>query len=263
MGNKARQVQKFYDGEANRYFGERYAAETCESYAYNSRKALVSEMLEGLQGSILDVGCGPAIYTNNLLDRGLTVTAVDLSPEMLAKAQELTGKRVSEVTWANCELEHLIFSNGAFDTVMAIGVIAYAEDTSVALRELNRVIKTGGNLILQSTNAVCPTKFIYRLKDTIMFTLGIRKKGYSFGLISQRYGRMRDLLERNGFKVLEKKSYDFRIPFLDRISHGGTGAVKAMKFLHRLCSASPLLGWLGEGYIIKAVKLSDTTCHHE
>jgi len=55
-----------------------------------------------------------------------------------------------------------------------------------------------------------------------------------------------------GFAVVEKQSYDFRLPFLEKFCR--KGAVRLMKMLHPVFSKSGIFGWLGEGYIVKACK---------
>ena len=253
MAKKIQDVSSFYDKETAKYLSDRYQGDNCEHFSYNSRKEIVVDMLQGLSGSILDVGCGPAIYTEKLLDMGLVPVSVDLSLEMLLEARESLRKKQRDLQWVRAEIDHLPFINGAFDNVMAIGVIAYSEDPVSALAELYRVLNSKGILVVQCTNAISPARAIYNLKDQVLYKVGIRKRPYEFRMNSFNFNRLKRLLEREGFIVLEKRYYDFRVPFLDRVST--KAAVALMEMFHRLFSKSHFFGWLGQGYIIKTVKV--------
>lgn len=229
-----------------------YEGEGCEHYAYQSRKMIVLNMLNSAKGSIADVGCGPAIYSEELLARGLEVTAVDLSPEMLASAQARLGEKAAQINWVNAQIEELPFENDTYDNLISIGVIAYASDAGCALRELARVLKPGGLLVMQSSNSLCPASILTKIKDEVLYAAKIRQRPYDFNLARYSFGRFKRLLQDAGFDVIEKQSYDFRLPFLEKCCQ--KGAVKLMKMLHPVFSKSRIFGWLGEGYIVKARK---------
>ncbi len=44
-------------------------------------------------GDVLELACGPGAWTERLLDYATSVTAVDASPEMLARAEARVGSR--------------------------------------------------------------------------------------------------------------------------------------------------------------------------
>lgn len=248
MNSKINDVRQFYDQETQKYIQERYAGNTCEHFAYQSRKAIVLEILSNLKGSILDVGCGPAIYSLDLISKGFLTVSVDLSYEMLKTAKQLMDVNGESINWVNSELEKLPFNKDVFDNVLAIGVLAYASNAEYAIQELCRVIKLNGFMVIQCSNTLCPTSKLVALKEILLTKIGVRNQAYKFNLTTFPYIKFRRLLEESGFRIIHKRSYDFRLPFIEKIFP--KLAVSLMKKFHKLMSDSRIFGWLGEGYIV-------------
>lgn len=252
MKDKIKDVRNFYDQETDRYLGDRYSGETCEHLSYLIRKRIVLDYLGDSQGNVLDVGCGPAILTRDLNQMGLRTYSVDLSLEMLKKARSLAGMD-HQLFWCNSQIEQLPFSDDSFDNVISIGVLAYATDTSKAVRELVRVLRPGGVLVLQCSNALAPSPKITAAKDSVLYGLGIRKRRWDFDLTKHSYQSFQAILKLNGLREEDKRSYDFRLPFMEKFFP--RLAVGTMKKLQQSFESSNNFGWLGEGYVVKARKV--------
>ncbi|MBT0724945.1 methyltransferase domain-containing protein [Rosenbergiella sp. S61] len=98
---------------------------------------------------ILDIGCGAghASFTASPLVR--QVTAYDLSDEMLKVVKETADSR--ELTNIDCQqgvAESLPFDNQQFDCVISRYSAHHWQDVPQALREVFRVLKPGGQLIM-------------------------------------------------------------------------------------------------------------------
>ena len=250
---KIKDVQRFHDQDAIRYINDRYSGNSCEHLSYLTRKSIVLSYLKNSCGSILDVGCGPAIFTKELNSLGLKPHSIDLSIEMLKKARSLTNTAIQSY-WVNCEVERLPFKDEAFDNVISIGVIAYATDTSCALNELVRVLKTGGLLVIQCSNSFAPTPFFQSLKDKVVFSIGLRQKEWDIKLTTHPFYHFKKLLKKSGTQIEQHCRYDFRLPFIEKFLP--TMAAYLMQKNQHLLQHSRYLGWLGEGYVIKARKIS-------
>lgn len=100
---------------------------------------------------ILDLGCGPGTITTGLskyVPQG-SVTGVDLSPEVIAQAHSLASQNEngvpSNVTFATGNaLEGLAFPDEKFDVIFMSQVLLHIPEPVKALKELRRVLKTGG-----------------------------------------------------------------------------------------------------------------------
>jgi len=135
-----------------------YAAGIDES-PYNAlyeRPAMLGALppVEGRR--ILEAGCGPGWYTEQLLTRGAHVTAVDGSAAMVeharrriaalpAEARERAEVRVADLR------ERLDFAaDGSFDGIVSALVMHYMRDWGPAMAEFRRVLAPGGWLLFST-----------------------------------------------------------------------------------------------------------------
>lgn len=113
--------------------------------AANSAAYLLPHLHPG--ATLLDVGCGPGTITVDLaaaVAPGHT-TAVDASPEAIAKARTLTVERgLSTVDFAVADVHALDFADDTFDVVHAHQVLQHVGDPVRALSEMRRVCRPGG-----------------------------------------------------------------------------------------------------------------------
>jgi SAM-dependent methyltransferase len=98
----------------------------------------------GRQALVLDAGCGSGNNLVHLAAHGRPI-GVDLSPDALAFC------RTRGVTVARANLLGLPFAEGSFDLVTSFDVLyhAWVTDDRAALRELVRVLRPGGRLLLR------------------------------------------------------------------------------------------------------------------
>jgi SAM-dependent methyltransferase len=106
------------------------------------------------QTKVLDVGCGMGRTTNYIDKLGHNVVGIDLSPAMIEKAKDLypvIDFRVMDV----CDLS---FPDDFFDTVVfsfnGLDCIYPEEKRWKAVKEMKRVLKKDGLLILSSHNRI-------------------------------------------------------------------------------------------------------------
>lgn len=100
--------------------------------------------LRGVQGNVLDVACGTGDMAVSLVERGCTVTGIDLSEEMLAIARQ----KAPMVTFMIADAEHLPFPDASFDAVTcAFGVRNFVH-LEQGLGEMLRVLKPGGRMVI-------------------------------------------------------------------------------------------------------------------
>lgn len=107
------------------------------------------EIINQRRGRVLEVGVGTGLSLPNY-GRHLKIVGIDLSPEMLEKAREkVDEERLTNVTGLHeMDASALTFGSGEFDTVVAMYVITVVPDPEKVMRELARVTKVGGQVVL-------------------------------------------------------------------------------------------------------------------
>ena len=126
----------------NRLYVEKFAT---AKPVLRAQKILLS--LVGTGHTLLDVGCGSGYYTRQFRDLGNQVFGIDLTAEGVHAVQTLD----IPACVANLELA-LPFEGQSFTAVTFIEVIEHLLRPDFALREIHRVLKPGGTLILTTPN---------------------------------------------------------------------------------------------------------------
>jgi SAM-dependent methyltransferase len=113
---------------------------------YRGRLRIVIQEVERLglppQAQILDAGCGSGRVLGHLARFG-EVAGVDISPLAVRAARERGHEEVLEAN-----IERLPFPSGSFDLVTCLDVIEHTRDDVAVLRELRRVTRPGGRVLL-------------------------------------------------------------------------------------------------------------------
>jgi len=101
------------------------------------------------KGRVLEVGVGTGLSLP-AYGKHLTVTGIDLSPEMLDKAREkVAKKKLGNVDGLHeMDASALGFADESFDTVVAMYVMTVVPDPEKVMRELERVCAPGGEVVL-------------------------------------------------------------------------------------------------------------------
>jgi len=107
--------------------------------------------------TVLDAGCGKGRFTISSLRSGAQfVLALDISPEMC----HITKQRLHSSGFGteNCgivvgDIERLPVSAELFDTVLNMDTLIHLANPRAALRELRRVTRMGGMIIVDVTSA--------------------------------------------------------------------------------------------------------------
>ena len=163
-------AKEYFDRTADQY-SERAQAQTSDlsSLIFARRRETVLELLDesGARGTLLDFGMGPAVFAPDIVDRGFEFIGVDISPEMVARAEALGLPRASYVVG---DLDSLADFRGRADVVLAIGLIDYLEDPVDGLRKLADCLKPGGVLIVSFRNGAALNTHLRRLAKSVWRT---------------------------------------------------------------------------------------------
>jgi ubiquinone/menaquinone biosynthesis C-methylase UbiE len=99
---------------------------------------------------VLDVACGTGVVTRRAAERvgaGGSVTGLDINPRMLAVAESATPSDMS-INWREANAESMPFPDGAFDVVLCQMGLQFVPGKLTALREMRRVLETGGRAVI-------------------------------------------------------------------------------------------------------------------
>ncbi len=152
------------DGILEFYWGEHihlghYGSPPRHKYFLAAKADFVHEMVRwgGLDRlpagtTVLDVGCGIGGSSRMLArDYGFVVTGVTISPNQVQRAQQLTPAGVSAQFQVDDAMA-LSFPDASFDVVWSVEAGPHMPDKAVFARELLRVLKPGGLLVVADWN---------------------------------------------------------------------------------------------------------------
>jgi ubiquinone/menaquinone biosynthesis C-methylase UbiE len=121
-------------------------AEAYERQRGRSSKILAPLFVEfvGVQGEVLDVGCGTGALTFAIAKTQAVskIVAVDLSEAFLAYARAQTDD--PRISFQQGDAQRLRFADSSFDTCLALLVVYFILDAPKAMKEMRRVTRPGG-----------------------------------------------------------------------------------------------------------------------
>jgi ubiquinone/menaquinone biosynthesis C-methylase UbiE len=253
-------VLRYFNTVAEDY-SSLYDEDSLWGYVLRERRQRLFELLAGTQGKVLDVGCGPAVMTADILDLGCDVWGVDGSPRMI----EECGKRFGADPHTHFEVmnaEALGFEAGFFDAAICIGVIDRVPQPERAIAEMARVLKPNGVLIVSFPNLVSPyalwRSHVFYPAVGVLKRIGAastgREKSPNICSAAQLWspGGARRAMERLVGPVRATAYFNYQVLFspLDTLlPNAAKGVAQGLEPLH-----AGSLKWLGAGFIVKAEK---------
>ncbi|MCD6568410.1 MAG: methyltransferase domain-containing protein [Dehalococcoidia bacterium] len=183
------------------------------------RKELEERAQQWHGGKLLNVGCahGPDFLP---FAKGFELCGVDISDGMLQQALKYSSKFRFEVELLQADAVSLPFGDNTFDWVVSVAAyhhIRGREERIEAFRELNRVLKKGGEAFLTVWN-YGQRRFWLRSRD-LQVTWNLRGKTVYRYYHLFSYGELRNLLARAGFEIVAlspEKAYRFPVKNFSR-----------------------------------------------
>lgn len=153
------------------------------------------------QGRLLDVGSGYGFFLALMQSRGWEVMGLEVSPTGADYGRKRWGLSILPQPW-----EQALFPEGEFDVVTAFYVIEHLPDPLAFLREVHRIVRPGGMILLRYPHTT-PIKAILSL-------MRIRNRLYHlpFHLSDFSPRTMRRALEQSEFRGIETVIGGFTAP---------------------------------------------------
>lgn len=194
----------------------------------------VDEMVRGLDlkpgDRILEVGCGQGRYLLPLVDRGLDVEGLDLSPVLLDRLRSSAGAIGPSLKLSAGDLiEPSPERVGAYDAVVGFFVLHHLHDVSACLHNLARWVRPGGKVGFLEPNPLNPLFHVQ-----ILLTPGMSYRGER-SILAMRPKVVLGALADAGMAETRLKRFGFFPPILANRS--------AMQPVERAIEAVPL--WRG------------------
>jgi SAM-dependent methyltransferase len=132
-----------------------YSTRKKGSYEFKIQLPAILDLLGDLRGkSLIDVGCGPGVYSIEFAGRGADVLGVDISRKMLEKAKSNAETMNTTVALQKADLHSFPYADGSFDVAVLILTIL----NSRIVEETARVLKPGGLLLFSDTHPIIESK---------------------------------------------------------------------------------------------------------
>lgn len=188
---------------------------------------------------VLECGCGTGVFTRYLAETGASVTAVDISPDLLDEARKLCSAPNATFVQANLE-DPKELPDGIFDVLCGVSILHHVSlpRTLIALK---KKLKPGAGFAFSEPNLLNPiNKYIIFTNDPEKR----RKLGVSPSEMAFYPYELRALFEEAGFEVHKMEHRDFLHPSVP------VGLIPIVKIGQFLAERMPILQrWSGSLWI--------------
>ncbi len=155
------------------------------------------------RGKVLDLGCGDGDYSLRLKELGFEVTAADLDIKRF--------KHKDKIKFHACDVtQGLPFADNSFDYVLSAELIEHVRNPFFVVKEVNRMLNNGGQLILSTPNILSMNSRIryllegcyeYFREPLIEQAKNHKEVIFNLHLIPWRYHELEYLLADSGFGI--------------------------------------------------------------
>jgi len=210
---------------------ERYATSAVHAGGPDLAAMLDAMALHGTE-RVLDAGCGPGHTALAFAPRVAAVVGVDLTEEMLDQARRLAaGHDIANVTFEHGDVEALAFPDASFDLATSRFSAHHYPHPRQAMRELARVLRPEGALLLVDTVApedAAQDEFLNRI-ETLRDPSHVR---------DHTVAQWHEMLSDIGFVVTTRQTWPLRLDFASWVTRMATPAA-AVREIERMLDAAP------------------------
>lgn len=212
------------------YSSEHYSNDNAVDYTNRCDQARVVQIIKlvGTGNKVLDIGCFNGVIGEKVIENGNEVFGIDASSEAVAQAKMRGVKAVV----GDLE-EKFPYEDGVFDVCVSGEILEHIVDTNFFMREVRRVLKPNGHLVLSTPNAASLGRRLILLFGRNPYFEAAFNFPPSASAGHVRYfvkGLLVSFLQDKGFEVIELTS--------DRVNLSASGSLGS----EALARALPTLG---------------------
>jgi len=201
-------MNRIYQSEIGELFTEKW---DWNSYRYQERFSLVFALVEKhvpKRAQIIDIGCAQGNFSSGLAALGYNVLGLDIRRKILRYAKWKSNKLKIDSRYINFIVGstlNLPIADNTYDCILFLEIIEHLNSPEKALKELKRILKKDGILILSTVNNIG----LLGRKSFSQFKRNLREeiKGNTFSgkehLFEMNKSECISLLSLLGFRILE------------------------------------------------------------
>lgn len=158
--------------------------------------------------TVVDIGCGGGLLSEEFARRGAEVIGVDLSPTAIDAAREHAGKSGLSIDYRNCAVKELVDKGETFDIVICAEMLEHVDDLKSTVRESAALLNNGGHYLFETINKTLKARFlaVFMAENILNF---VARGTHDYNKFIKP-STLVNLLRENGIDVKEIKgmSYD-------------------------------------------------------
>jgi ubiquinone/menaquinone biosynthesis C-methylase UbiE len=233
-------------------------------YKYNNKIYRMEYVLDfvpdasSLGAKALDLGCGGGVFIPALVRKGYSVTGMDIAEEMIIMSRELCDNLGLKPELSVGDCNKTCLPDNSMDVCICVGLVEHQQTDEPLLKEVNRVLKPGGLLVITLRNYLCPfvrgRQFYESTKNNILRKIlkpgaGDAQEGVYESREHAPFA-FKSKLRRFGYEVVGQRYSHFYFlphPVIDFLPRINTRISKSLE-----CLSRTMLGFLGSTCIISA-----------
>lgn len=186
------------------------AAEAYEKYIVTAwmsewAEALVEMSSVGLGKQVLDAACGTGIVSRKIIPRcgaNCQIIGLDVSKEMIQAAEHYANlEGMNTIEWRQGDIIQMPFSDDTFDIVFCQQGLQFSPDPLLALQEMRRVMKPGGQLALSVWRSIDRQPYFLALMQGIESCLGkVTAEFFHAPFVLYDREKLQAIIEKSGFR---------------------------------------------------------------
>lgn len=236
-----RKIKDYYD-KLSRVYDKSVLGNRYEKYRFDCITNKILGLIPKKKGlRILDVGCGTGTFNilpiiNHLRDAD--IYGIDISREMI----QVASRRFTKLRFKVADAHRLPFESDFFDVVISRQVLEHLKEPFRALKEMGRVVKKGGTVIVSTPSWFGLIAIPYFIKKKIGKMQPIDNWFNPFSL--------KNLFRQAGLEIIIMGSTNI-MPYHKRLP---ASFLPVIKFLDKELGKMRLFSLAGRILVVKAVK---------